>query len=72
LTAAAFGCKVCFAPASLRCNQIGQAPPDDLPRLFDQPVNDLAGRLDLADQPNPLPRQQTHRIDLAARIDIGR
>ena len=49
-----------------------KAPPDDLPRFFHQLVNNLAGRLDLADQADALARQQTHRIDVSARITVGR
>src|SRR6516225_4462813 len=45
---------------------------DDLPRFFHQHVNNLAGRLDLADQADALARQQTHRIDVSARITVGR
>jgi len=43
----------CYASV---CNQIDQALRDDLPRLFDQFVNNLTGRLDLADQANALTR----------------
>src|SRR5262249_39542778 len=57
---------------SRRLYQAEQAPRDDLPRLLDQFVNDLTGRLDLADQADTLARQQSHRIDVAARLTIRR
>src|SRR5262249_27110171 len=55
---------------SRRLYQAEQALRDDLPRLLDQFVNDLTGRLDLADQAHALARQQTHRIDVATRLTI--
>ena len=48
-----------------------QALRDDLPRLLDQLVNDLTGRLDLADQAHALARQQIHRLDVTASVKIG-
>jgi len=38
------------------CNQADQALRDDLPRLFDQFVNNLTGWLDLSDQADALTR----------------
>ena len=35
-------------------------------------MNDLTGRLDLADQAHALARQQIHRIDVATRLTIRR
>src|SRR6516164_466292 len=55
-----------------RLYQADQALCDDLPRLLDQLVNDLTGRLDLADQAHVLARQQSHRIDVATRLTIRR
>src|SRR5215467_3717037 len=55
---------------SRRLYQAEQALRDDLPRLLDQFVNDLTGRLDRADQAYALARQQSHRIDVAARLAI--
>src|SRR5262249_35194025 len=57
---------------SRRLYQAEQAPRDDLPRLLDQFVNDLTGRLDLADQAHTLARQQSHRIDVTTRLAIRR
>ena len=48
--------RVWLALASPCCNQTGQALRDELPRPFDQLVDNLAGRLDLADQANALTR----------------
>src|SRR6516225_503335 len=55
-----------------RLYQAEQSLRDDLPRLPYQFVNDLPGRLDLADQAHSLARQQSHRIDVATRLTIGR
>src|SRR5215472_17029619 len=55
-----------------RLHQAEQALRDDLPRLLDQFVNDLTGRLDLADQAHTLTRQQIHRIDIATSLTIRR
>src|SRR5215471_17270017 len=66
------GCKSDCLPrgirptGSRRLYQAEQAMRDDLPRLLDQFVKDLTGRLDLADQTHPLARQQIHRIDVAS------
>ena len=54
------GCKTDYLPrgtrpaCSRRLYQAEQALRDDLPRLLDEFVNDLTGRLDLADQTNAL------------------
>lgn len=45
-----------LARACAFCDQTDQALGDDLPRLLDQLVNDLTGRLDLPDQANALAR----------------
>src|SRR5262249_24309564 len=72
------GCKSDCLPrgirpaGSRRLYQAEQAPRDDLPRLLDQFVKDLTGRLDLADQAHALARQQIHRIDVATRLAIRR
>src|SRR6516164_9935827 len=55
-----------------RLYQADQALCDDLPRLLDQLVNDLTGRLDLADQAHVLARQQGHRINVTTRLMIRR
>src|SRR5262249_5961861 len=52
--------------------QAEQALRGDLPRLLAQLVNDLTGRLDLADQAHALARQQSHRLDVAARLAVRR
>src|SRR5262245_1317037 len=72
------GCKSDCLPrgirpaGSRRLYQAEQALRDDLPRLLDQVVKDLTGRLDLADQADALARQQIHRIDVATRLAIRR
>src|SRR5215813_3749459 len=72
------GCKSDCLPrgirpaGSRRLHQAEQAMRDDLPRLLDQFVKDLTGRLDLADQAHALARQQIHRIDVATRLAIRR
>ena len=48
--------RVWLALASPCCNQTSQTLRDDLPRLFDQLVNNLTGGLDLADQAHALTR----------------
>src|SRR5215472_1971682 len=72
------GCKSDCLPrgarpaGSRRLYQAEQAVRDDLPRLLDQFVNDVTGRLDLADEAHALARQQWHRIDVATRLTIRR
>src|SRR5262249_31409221 len=70
------GCKSDCLPRGIRpagsrwLYQAEQALRDDLPRLLDQLVNDLTGRLDLADQAHALASQQSHRIDVATRLTV--
>src|SRR5262245_20089397 len=59
-------------PGSRRLYQADQALRDDLPRLLDQLVNELTGRLDRADQARSLACQQIHRIDVATRLTVRR
>ena len=51
---------VLSAASLLGLCQADQALRDDLSRLLDELMNDLTGRLDLADQAHTLARQQIH------------